>query len=453
MNFVSIEYRTVPIESIIVHRAARQRRELPALDQLAESISRIGVINPPVVNQDLELIAGERRFTVCRDILHHTHITVAVRETEATHEERFIELAENVEREELDWKDKCFAVEEYHNLRISAEEEWTVGMTAEALGIDLSTAARHINLAAELNAGTKLICEADKYSVARNILERLRERRAQADQDRLEAMINGEPAPEVEEELDVSDLLSEPDTPTPTPIIPNEPETSPNPFRCTDFHVFVDNYKGEKFNFIHCDFPYGVNANKHKQGASDKFGGYADSADVYFALLSSLSRAMKNVVSPSAHLMFWYSMDHHNTTVQALTDMGWKVNPFPLIWFRNDNSGIMPDPKRGPRRNYETALIASRNDRKIIQGVSNVSAHPNTKHIHMSEKPIPVLKHFFRMFVDETTRMLDPTMGSGNAVVLAEHLGAFARGLERDKEFYNNARNAYMRGDYDLEDF
>jgi DNA modification methylase len=66
--------------------------------------------------------------------------------------------------------------------------------------------------------------------------------------------------------------------------------------------------------------------------------------------------------------------------------------------------------------------------------------------IHVSIKPEPVLKHFFRMLVDEHTRLLDPTCGSGTALRAAEGLGAKnSLGIEADAEFADRAREALIR--------
>ncbi len=62
----------------------------------------------------------------------------------------------------------------------------------------------------------------------------------------------------------------------------------------------------------------------------------------------------------------------------------------------------------------------------------------------MSEKPKPVLRHFFRLFVDEYSTVLDPTCGSANALMVAEEMGAKqVLGLEIDKEFYELAKENY----------
>lgn len=53
-----------------------------------------------------------------------------------------------------------------------------------------------------------------------------------------------------------------------------------------------------------------------------------------------------------------------------------------------------------------------------------------------------MLEHFFRMLVDEHSRVLDPTCGSGMAIKAAEAAGAaFALGLERDLDFHAAACN------------
>lgn len=455
---MSSSHRTVPIESIIVSRGERQRRDLKDLAPLMRSIATNGVINAPLVTSDMLLVAGERRLTSCKE-LGHTHITVSIRDELSTASQRQIELAENVDRLELDWKDKSLAIAEFHAISVyEFGDAWSQEETAGALNMGRSVVTRNLALAKELELGTKLIVDAPAYSVALNIMERTIERRRTADADALRGMLGGPRAVAPTEDKEALDALDLGLPAAPTNREPSAisklfdeeiviPET-PTPFRCGDFSKIVDIYQGTPYNFLHCDFPYGVNADKHHGGAADKFGGYEDSKDVYFHLLETLKRAMTNMVAESAHMMFWYSMDYHTITVKLLEEMGWKVNPFPMIWYRSDNSGILPDPKRGPRRNYETALLCTRGDRKIVQAVSNVAPNPNTKLIHMSEKPIPMLRHFFRMFVDESTNMLDPTMGSGNAVVLAESLGAKARGIEKNKEFYETARNTYAAGGY-----
>lgn len=58
----------------------------------------------------------------------------------------------------------------------------------------------------------------------------------------------------------------------------------------------------------------------------------------------------------------------------------------------------------------------------------------------MSEKPQAVLRHFFRMLVDNHSSVLDPTAGSGSAIRAAVATGANRYlGIELNKEFADYA--------------
>lgn len=139
-------------------------------------------------------------------------------------------------------------------------------------------------------------------------------------------------------------------------------------------------------------------------------------------------------------------MNFYQETKDYFTSKGFDVQPFPLLWHKTDSKGILPDPERGPRRVYETAFLMSCGDRKIIKAVDNTYGCPTSKQLHVSEKPEPMLRHFFRMLVDGYTEMLDPTCGSGNAVLAAVRGGAKrALGLELDPEMAKLAASNFER--------
>lgn len=411
-------FTSYAVDSIHINRDKRQRKELTGIKELSWSLQAVGQINPITITRDGELIAGERRLTAAKEA-GWTHINVQFLDDLDPANRHLIELEENVRRIDLPWQDQCLAVEEYHNLRLAEDSNWTAAKTAAALGVSTTYVGERRSVAQEIIRGNAKIADAPKYSVAKGIVNRESERRQNSVIESVVEAVTG----------------SSPPIPT-APIIH------------ADFNEWAPTYDGPKFNFIHCDFPYGVNADKHAQGAAAAFGGYSDGEDVYYKLLETLSGAMANVVAESAHLMFWFSMDFYQYTVESLSSMGWDVQRFPLIWHKSDNLGILPDPSRGPRRIYETCLIASRGDRKIIRSVSNVVSHPTTKVIHMSEKPIGMLTKFMEMFVDEYSSVLDPTAGSANALRAAQKRGAkIVLGLERDEEFFNRAKEHYYNDD------
>lgn len=419
-------FRSVPLDSIVVDRASRQRRELFNIEELADSIHRNGLIHPIVVTPEHVLVAGERRYTAMKS-LGWTATPVQFTTDLSELELGIIELEENIKRDNISWQDEAAAVAKFHELRKQQNPEQSLEETAKELGQHVTGVSKKLAVAKEMKRGNKLVLEADKFSTAVNITQR--------EQSRRQAAVAGEAVGFLD------DMLGE----------ITVTETRRAPLINTDFIEWADAYTGHPFNLLHCDFPYGVDMHKSGQGANKEFGSYEDSVDIYWALLDCLGRNMDSLVAPSAHLVFWFSMDYYHDTIQRLGGMGWKVNPFPLIWFKSDNTGVIPDAQRGPRRVYETAFLASRGDRKLTPrgAVSNLFAFAGrNKEIHMNEKPVAMLQHFLSMLVDEYSFVLDPTCGSGNALKAAERLGASqVLGIEKNKEFYERSCEAYFEGE------
>lgn len=409
-------FQSIAIGDIIVNRQDRQRRELPNLDVLADSVKRLGLIHPIVITRDFELIAGERRLEAVRS-LGHTHINCQFFDELDSVLARAIELEENIKREALPWQDECRAVAEYHALRLSEEIEWTQVSTATALGMSPSQIAEKLQVAREIDSGNAMVALAPHFSTARGIVRRAESRKDEA------ALLAFSPAAVA--------LASAADSIT-----------------CADFNEWAPTYSGPKFNFIHCDFPYGINAQSFgSQGGNHTHGAYADDENTYWKLCQSLVTHLDRVAGESCHFMFWYSMHYHADTMDFFArNSDIRFDPFPLVWVKSDNVGMLPDPTRGPRRIYETCLFGSRGDRQIVRPTSNAISHPSQRDTHMSVKPEGMLAHFFRMFVDANTLMLDPTCGSGGALRAAEALGAkHVIGLEANPEFAERANLALRK--------
>lgn len=410
-------FESVSPDFIWVNRETRQRRTIDKIEDLMASIVEVGLINPPVIKRDGELIAGERRWTAVK-ALGWTSIPVQWVDELDEIGLHLIEYEENVKRVDLPWQEQVLAVEKYHRLKQSQEPTWSAKDTANALGFSDTVIAERLAIAKEITAGNEAIASAPKLSTATTMTTRKIARQKAAALETLGG------------EVDPVTVLEK-----------------AAPLLNADFAEWAAAYTGPRFNMIHCDFPYGVNMHKTDQGtARIEHGDYSDTPEIYFQLIETLKMAMDNVVADYAHLMFWFSMDYYSITKLGLEEMGWRVNPFPLIWVKSDNTGLMPDAKRQPRRIYETAFFASRGDLLISRPKSNATLAPGReKEIHMNEKPRSMLRHFLEMFVDENTRFLDPTCGSANAVRVARDLGApTVLGIERDPEFYNLAKGAFF---------
>lgn len=422
---LSGEEAAVPVDFIWVDRDKRARKVITeeAIEEKMESIARIGLIHYPVVKRDGELIAGETRWIACQR-LGWTHIKIQWVDTLDPRDLMKIEYEENYKRTDLPWQDQCDFLRRFHALCLDEDDSWTQTQTAEAMGLSPSTVTNQLAVAGEIAAGNVKVKDIKEYSTAVGIVRRQKERAAS-------------------DELSMLRVGSETDDGS--PLGSDEVLVPQSPIITVSFLDWVKTYTGPSFNLISCDFPYGINADKFNQGSADAYGGYEDTPELYWSLVGALVDNKEKLLGTSGHIIFWFSMRWYNETLAALKAAGFWVDPYPLVWHKSDNKGTLPDPERGPRRVYEVAFLASHGDRKIIQSVSNTFSGPTVKlGEHMSEKSEDMQAHFMRMMVDENTRLLDPTCGSGSSLRAARRLGATSvLGLEQNPEFAELARRAW----------
>lgn len=417
---ISNDYERLALSEIKIDRQDRQRKEI-VTDDLKPSISLYGVLNPIIITRDRVLVAGERRYTASLQ-LGLPDIPVRFLDTLSTAETIIIELEENIKRKGLSWKEEVDAVNKVHNLYLQNDPTWNLTRTSEVLGMSISAVSRYIAVSAVVDSPK--VSAASTMQQAINIVEKTKKREA-------DRTVN-----------DIMESLS------PKKETPEAPKPQDQTLLLGNFLEWARTYDGQPFNFIHCDFPYGINVFASDSSGRRTAETYDDSEDVYWALLDTLCKHRDSIMSYNAHMMFWFSMEHYEATLkffqQNAPDL--VVQKFPLVWFKSDNVGIVPDAKRGPRRVYETALILSRNDRHVFKVVANTYASPTDRLYHPSTKPEPMLRHFFQLFVDEHTRMLDPTCGSGSSIRAAESMNAAkVLGIESSEEHFKNAETALRK--------
>ena len=452
--------------TLYVNRDKRQRRDIFTpegifnnSDGLVESVRERGVLSPLLITREGQIIFGERRWEAAK-LAQQSDVPVRYIEDVPLEELRIIELEENIRRKDLYWRDKVVAIaqlhEAYHELN---GEKWGQTHTAQVLQLDTGEISRVLRVYEDLD--NPKIAHATNYRQAYNTLYRQDERAAADLVEELASVAfsavaghvatsgpSGSPVAGVGEAgySTTGEAGLGPDAPTSPATIESAPiGPPPDPIQVLSFLEWAPAYDGPRFNLIHCDFPYGVEQSAQVKGTEET--PYADSRALYETLIECLCTNLDRVMSASGHLVFWLAADFsiHLRTRQmfaraAPSLLFWDR---PLIWHKTDGASVIPDPSRLPRYAYETAIVAAREDRKIIRATTNIYGAPTDRKWHPSTKPEPVLRHFFSMFVDPHTRLLDPTCGSGSALRAAESLGAgHVLGLEVDELHAQNALTA-----------
>ena len=446
---------------IIVRRDQRQRKDISNTEELQNSIKLHGLINPIVVRHEDDktiLVAGERRLSAILALGLET-VDVRFMEDMTADEARIIELEENIKREDLPWRDMVLAIGTLHSMFQSKDKTWTQEQTAEHLSCKLRWISYNLTVYECLTgAHPERIAQAPNIETAYNTIVRFAERKAENIVQSIIAngvevfgdKIVAKASPPVIEAT--AHDFDEP--PTAGPVSPQGPslgsvsvvakaQAPAAPIICTDFLSWIKDYKGIKFSFLHCDFPYGNYKGDDTANADVEVQDfYANKEDVYWRLLDGLVDNLDRIMSHSAHVMFWFNMNFYSETVAKLTKAGLFVHPHPLIWHKSDGKGVVPgNVVTHPRRLYDTSLLCVRGSRILARPGGNSYSCPSvTNKIHPSQKPEPMLRYFMSMIVDETTTMFDPTCGSGASLRAAEDLGAkLIVGLELDPVYAKSA--------------
>jgi ParB/RepB/Spo0J family partition protein len=447
----------------------RQRNAAEPDEALISSIRERGLLQPIIVrlaDEQPTLVAGERRLRAHLKLDLPT-VTCKVFETLTPIEQWEAELQENLARKQLSWQEEVRAIGGYHDLRVAHFQGWTQMGTATALGISQSSVSDTLIIYASIKDEDVLACPTKKGAL--NLILGRAERAKVAAQSRgllvadaLPSLLPNVPIGASKEErtaalmanlktqslaADTVDDLDKnlkmiQDGNNARALLEQQRrlEVVSDLVICDDFLSWAANYTGPKFDVIHADFPWGKDYSgprTRKTGKATINPQYADDPDIYFGLVEGFLAAQDNFAFKAAHCLFWFDMRYYAWTIEQFLKAGWSlVSDYPYLWTKG-YSGIASDVKRRPRHCYETALMFSRGDRKIVKLDKDHFDAAIDEKLHLNQKPIAMLKHFLSIFVDEHTAVLDPTCGSGSALAAAKLLGA-ARvlGIELDS---NNA--------------
>lgn len=427
----------IKISRIIVGED-RQRKDFGDIPELAESILQHGLLQPVVLNKagsEYLLVAGERRLRA------HVHLGLTDIEYKelkdlSVVELKILEFEENVRRKDLSWQERVKAIAGIHALRKELDASWTLKQTATEVGYS-SSGETEVSQAVVLveYLDDNRIQQATSSRQAYNEVVRRQQRQLQ---DLANEMLT--PA---KPKAPAAPKSSDPSAPAPAPFI--DPTPKAQAVLHGSFLDWAPTYEGERFNLLHCDFPYGVDLqNSAQMGQHQKL--YEDSEDTYWKLLDCFAEHIDRFTYPSCHLIFWYAPKFERATRDFFDKYlsSFVLQDIPLVWLKTDNRGILADPKRRPRNITEFAMFGSRGDRQLVKAKSNGYPGPSSSSKqHPSEKPEPMLKHFMEMIVNEQSRVFDPTCGAGSSLRAADALGAEAVfGIELDADFAKAAESS-----------
>ncbi|MBY0408856.1 MAG: site-specific DNA-methyltransferase, partial [Burkholderiaceae bacterium] len=147
------------------------------------------------------------------------------------------------------------------------------------------------------------------------------------------------------------------------------------------------------------------------------------------------------VAKKQAHAYVFCDLDNFHELKKMMQDAGWYVFRTPMIAVK-PNSGRVPLPDEGPRRQYEVILYAIKGHKKtnaIYPDVISTTADPGMQ--HGAQKPVALYQNLLQRSVVAGNKVLDSFAGSGTIFPAADSFKCQAVGLEQSREYFGICLN------------
>ena len=444
---------SIPLaEIVILENRQRQEFDAQALMELTESITSQGLMHAPVMRQEngqLILVAGERRLEAIQDIWmlggevryngelfpeplipYVTLGELSVLEAEEA------ELDENLRRMDLTWQEHAAAVEKLHNLR------------------EAQSKAVYVKAAAAAKEGNTPPPAPRAYTVADTAAE-LTGRRDGAFQDniRKELLVARHlNSPEIAKAKNVDEAFK---------LLKRKEEVAKNTalaasvgatfnaglhrllnVNCIDWMEQAENHG--QFDVILTDPPYGMGADDFGDAGGKLTAiehGYEDSKESWTKLMQDWTVLSYACAKPEAHAYVFCDIDNFHELKLMMQNAGWYVFRTPFTVHKL-NSGRVPLPDRGPRRQSEWLLYAIKGKMPVTHIYGDVITCNGDDNLgHGAQKPVALYQNLLQRSVRAGMKVLDSFAGTGTIFPACHTYKCEATGLEMSPNSYGIALN------------
>lgn len=407
----------------------RQAFDLASLQELVNSIQDIGLLHPLVLRSTASgecfLVAGERRLRAIQEIyalqgsfrcnnssVPNNQVPYLMLGELSSLEAEEVELEENLRRQDLTWQELAAAHKRLHMLRTAQAALTGTPHSIADTALELSgrsDGAYQDNIRKEIIIANHL--DNPAIAKARNV------------QDAFKILKKQEIA---SENIKFAEQVGSTYSASSHQLLN---------MNCLDW--MQDVY--EMFDVILTDPPYGIGADKFNDGGGEIQATahlYEDSYENWQALIRAWAPLSFQVAKPSSHCYVFCDIDHFLELKLEMQLAGWYVFRTPFIVVKN-NSGRVPLPDRGPRRQYELLLYGIKGARPVTHIYSDVIVgNADSQLCHGAQKPVSVYQNLLQRTVRPGDTVLDCFAGTGPIFPAAAHFNCTAIGIEMSSESY-----------------
>lgn len=416
----------------IVIRPDRQRKEFDpqALQELGEAIRLRGLMHAIVLretDEGLTLVAGERRLRAIQNMWMlggllkyngqfikegwYPYVTLGQLSPLAAEE---AELEENLHRKDLTWQENAAAMAKLHSLRSrQAQAEGRVHTIADTAmetkgrsdGNYQNAVRKDIIVAKHLS--NPAVAAAKTTDEAFKILKRMEES-----------------AKNVALAVSVGKTFTKS-----VHKLHNQ--------NCLEFLRACD---PGKFDVILTDPPYGMGADTFGDGGDGRLANnthkYKDDIHSWRELMMEWCPLSFKVTKQEAHAYVFCDIDNFHELKKMMQAAGWYVFRTPMICTK-PNSGRVPLPDEGPRRQWECILYAIKGHKKTTAIYPDViTTNADSGMGHGAQKPVALYEDLLRRSVRPGDEVLDSFAGSGTLIPACHTFKCIATVVEAIPEYF-----------------
>lgn len=415
----------IPLEAIVVPEGRIRRSFSPeSLGELKEAIRSQGLFHAILLRADgMTLIAGERRLRAIKELydegvtsiiydgasVMEGHIPAVKLYDEDAASVLEAELTENTRRQQLTWQEQALATSALHELRKVQNPEQTTSQTTQEIFHKASGGGRTVVTSDLLVA--QYLDDADvAKSPSKKEALRLIERKLMQGHREALAKAFGPSAVEGFGECHLGSMET---------ILP----------------TFAAGY----FDCIIADPPYGIGADTFANQSAIEHS-YADDADLSDNLYNFIAREGFIRTKEQAHAYLFCDPRRFEGIRRIFSSKGWRVWPWPLIWYRGNTVGLLPWPEHGPRRTYEAILFAIKGDRRVTGVFPDVLNVPHDRTTERgAHKPPELYAELIKRSCFPGDKVVDPCCGAGAIFTGSRLANTYAVGIELEPAAYTQA--------------
>lgn len=454
----------IPTEILLsnIELGERGRSSYDGIERLAQSILDNGLIQPIVLVQlsgnRFALDAGGRRLHALKSLnvekVFHAFTSdpekpgfvLKGEEFSTPFQRALTEIAENLDRNDPDWRDQVKMV--VRAWRLAVSEKHANGEDILMRDFGSMIGVEYTKTRAAIAIHDELVANPDKFKDCISIRGALA-KMLKMNEVALTKVLAAKSLAEAPKLVSLSPSVQVQTAPAPDAIddlVTAKPIVIPltTAFICCDSLTFMESLTVPTFDHIICDPDYGVSVERLESNMGGAAAGVAQAtvSDSLDTMKRFIPLAWKTIRDQGFLVMF-YDLDHHEKLQKLATDVGFAVQRWPLIWHKMDYRSNAA-PAHNFCKNVEYAMVCRKPNAVLSRAQTSTIFPTPTGSItrdlaHPFAKPLDLWKWIYSATCIKGQTTYDPFLGSGSSAIAAAEFGLKPLGTELDSGHYANA--------------